>query len=75
MIRLADVNYDMVVTANSGLNYRTGPGIQYEKLGAVPKGTPLHCTKCENGWYNILPPCHWCPGKPQTRAASLNRWI
>ena len=51
MIRLADVNYDMVVTANSGLNYRTGPGIQYEKLGAVPKGTPLHCTKCENGWY------------------------
>lgn len=41
----------MEVTPRIGLNIRTGPAISYRKLGAMPKGTRVTCTKEEGGWY------------------------
>lgn len=45
------VNYDMKVNARIGLNYRTGPGIGYRKLGAMTLGTMVRATESQNGWY------------------------
>lgn len=38
------------VTAQNGLNYRTGPGTSYKKLGAVGKGTIIKITKVSGSW-------------------------
>lgn len=39
------------VNTPSGLNYRTGPGTSYKKLGAYPNGTSLNIHEVRNGWY------------------------
>lgn len=42
-----------IVTAQSGLNIRSGPGTGYSKYGAVVCGTNLQVEKIENGWAKI----------------------
>lgn len=41
------------VTPAIGLNIRTGPGVQYSKLGAFPCGTSVQVESIENGWAKI----------------------
>ncbi len=41
------------VTPAIGLNIRTGPGVQYGKLGAFPCGTTVQVESIENGWAKI----------------------
>lgn len=41
------------VTANSGLNVRTGPGTGYGILRALPYGTTITVSAIENGWAAI----------------------
>lgn len=41
------------VSANGGLNARSGPGTSYSKKGAFPKGTKVTILKESNGWYNV----------------------
>ena len=50
---MSGVNYDMHVKTHSGigLNIRSGPGLQYPRIGGLSEGTPVHCTQCEGGWY------------------------
>jgi len=38
------------VTANSGLNIRTGPGTNYSKAGALAKGTEIVATSINGDW-------------------------
>lgn len=41
------------VSSNSGLNARSGPGKNYAKKGAFPKGTKLTIHKELSGWYYV----------------------
>ena len=41
------------VTANSGLNIRSGPGISYAILGAFAFGTQIQVESISNGWATI----------------------
>ena len=47
------VNYDMKVRTPShiGLNSRSGPGINYRRIGGLGEGAVVHCTEVQNGWY------------------------
>ena len=38
------------VTPGIGLNVRTGPGTQYQKLGALPYGTTITVQEISSGW-------------------------
>ncbi|MDR1674033.1 MAG: SH3 domain-containing protein [Oscillospiraceae bacterium] len=42
-----------VVTQSGGLNYRSGPGTNYDSYGTVPSGTAVTVTAVENGWGKI----------------------
>lgn len=44
------VNYKVIVTAQSGLNIRSGASTSYKILGAYVKGTTVTITKESNGW-------------------------
>ena len=41
------------VTAGKGLNIRSGPGIRFRVLSAVPRGTRLEVLGEENGFYQV----------------------
>lgn len=41
------------VTAQSGLNVRSGPGTDYEKIGALAYGARVDVVKIEDGWAEI----------------------
>jgi len=41
------------VTAQSGLNVRSGPGTDYKKIGALAYGARVDVVKIENGWAEI----------------------
>ena len=41
------------VTANSGLNVRSGPGTSYSILGALAYGSSITVSAVENGWATI----------------------
>ena len=43
----------MYVSANTGLNVRTGAGISYRKIKALPKGTKVTIYEEKNGWSRI----------------------
>ncbi|MDR0979242.1 MAG: C39 family peptidase [Lachnospiraceae bacterium] len=45
-----ETNYTAIVVAKSGLNYRTGAGIDYKKLGAYACGTAITIYAESNGW-------------------------
>ena len=40
----------MIVTANSGLNIRKGPGKSYQKIAVMPKGAKFEVQKIVSGW-------------------------
>lgn len=42
-----------VVTVNSTLNVRSGPGTTYDIIGSIAKGTTVTILAEENGWYKI----------------------
>lgn len=43
-----------VITKKDPLNMRTGPGVRYDIIGKIPKGTIVDVwTKCENNWYFV----------------------
>ena len=43
-----------VITKKDPLNMRTGPGVGYDIIGKIPKGTIVDVwTKCENNWYFV----------------------
>ena len=44
------VNYKVKVTAQSGLNIRTGASTNYKRVGGYTKGTTITITKESNGW-------------------------
>lgn len=44
------VNYKVRVTANSGLNIRTGASTSYKRVGGYVKDTTVTITKESNGW-------------------------
>jgi uncharacterized protein YraI len=41
------------VTANSGLNVRSGPGTGYKVIGSLSKGQKVRIGSRTSGWYNI----------------------
>jgi probable enterotoxin D len=41
------------VTANSGLNVRSGPGTGYKVIGSLSKGQKIRIGSHTSGWYNI----------------------
>lgn len=43
-------SYDAIVVPNIGVNVRKGPGTNYSKITALPKGTQVHISKESNGW-------------------------
>lgn len=43
------VDYDVVVDTQDGLNIRTGAGTTFKKIGAIPNGTKLHISKQTSG--------------------------
>lgn len=45
-----NVNYKVKVTANDGLNIRTGANTSYKRIGGYTKGTTVTITKESNGW-------------------------
>lgn len=49
----ASTSYTAVVTANTGLKLRTGPGTNYGTYTAVPKGTRLEVLSVSNGWATV----------------------
>lgn len=44
------VNYKVKVTANDGLNIRTGASTSYKSIGGYTKGSTVTITKESNGW-------------------------
>lgn len=44
------IRYDVIITANSGLNVRKGPGTGYGVLTALRKGTRKTIVQEQNGW-------------------------
>jgi N-acetylmuramoyl-L-alanine amidase len=42
------------VTANSGLNVRSGPGTGYKVIGSLSKGQKVRIGSNASGWYNIF---------------------
>ena len=47
------VNYQVRITANSGLNVRSAPSTNASKVTALPKGTVVNVTKESSGWLYI----------------------
>ncbi|WP_024859421.1 SH3 domain-containing protein [Ruminococcus flavefaciens] len=45
--------YNGKVTANSGLNVRSGPGTSYTLLYSIPKNTPVAILEEKNGWGKV----------------------
>ncbi len=43
------VNYDVRITAEDGVNLRSGAGTSYQVLGAVPKGERVHISRQTSG--------------------------
>ena len=41
-------------TTASHLNVRTGPGVQYMRIGQVPLGTPAPVLQTRSGWHRII---------------------
>lgn len=52
-----------VNTKISNLNYRTGPGMTYKRIGSIPKGRKVIATKQQNGWYYIDSIKGWVSGQ------------
>lgn len=48
-----DMNEVMYVTANSGLNIRSGAGTGYRIVGGLPKGAQVTVKQMSNGWARI----------------------
>lgn len=50
---MASVDYDMIVKTQSGvgLNVRSGPGINYARVGGLSEGQTVRCSEVSNGWY------------------------
>ena len=42
-----------IVTAQSGLNVRIGPGAQYKKIGSLAYNASVTVTGSKNGWYAV----------------------
>lgn len=42
-----------VVTANGGLNVRSGPSTDYPRVGGISKGSTVTIYEEQNGWYRI----------------------
>lgn len=45
--------YTHRVTADDGLFLRSGPSTDFQKIGLMPKGTPLNVESTFNGWHTV----------------------
>lgn len=77
-----------VATGSGSLTVRSGPGIDYDKIGSLAKGTNVTILGEEKGWYKIVyksgngyvaMPDYWHSFMSNTLNGSLNRcppdWI